>query len=420
MSDTEALGLAVAGVAVLGGAALGRWAPSFALPAILVLVPLRVGLVPWAEPATLVLCGVACARARSIVETLREEPAVFAATLALPLWVAASVVWARQSAFVPALLGKWAIVTLAAWVAAADRTRDPRPLVIATLVAIVPSALWGAAERLHWVAPAGEARELYHRAIAHGGSVRGRALFWHPNRLGEFVEQGGLLLAGAGLGGVVPWFCLLGVVGAAVGVWGTGSMGSLAALGGGLCLVGGWWLAARGRLPGAGPRIRIVAALVLVAVVSVGAFAYWAHGGLGPRREIFSFAADRIREQPWLGHGAGNWSLLVGGASLEISTYWFRGHAHSLPLHVWVELGFVGVGLLFAFFFVPLGSAVRRFGSVSGTWRGVGVGAVAACAALFVHNFMHYFLRDAADGILTGLLLGTVVAVARRAAPGPP
>ena len=198
---------------------------------------------------------------------------------------------------------------------------------------------------------------------------------------------------------------------AAGGVWGTGSMGSLAALGSGLCA-----LAGIRALSFASPRIRALVVGVLgVLGLLVAAYAWFAHDGLGTRATIYGYALERASERPWVGHGAGNWSLLVGQASLEVSRYWFRGHAHSLPLHVAVELGVVGVVLLVVFFFLPLGVAVRRFPRVPHAWQWVGIGAAVSCMALFCHNFVHYFLRDAADGVVTGILLGTTIAVARRA-----
>jgi hypothetical protein len=407
----ETLGMVLAVVPVAIGVFLGRRAPTWSIVAALVLVPLRVETAVDAYPAVLLLIGALAGRVGEILAVLREEPVFAAATLALPTWAAASVLWARQPMFVPEIAAKWFLVAAAAWLAAADRSRSPRALVAGFFIAIVPSALWGAAERLAWVAPRGDTEELHFRLIDYKGSVRGRALFWHPNRLGEFVEQGGLLLGGAGLGGVAPWMCLVGVLAAAVGVWGTGSMGSLAALGSGLCA-----LAGMRALAFAAPRTRgaVVGSLGMLGLMVAG-YAWVAHDGLGTRATIYDYALDRAAERPWIGHGAGSWPLLVGQASLEISRYWFRSHAHSLPLHVGVELGVVGVVLLAAFFGLPLAIAIRRFPGVPGAWRWVGIGAAVACAALFFHNFVHYFIRDAADGIVTGILLGTTVAVARRA-----
>ncbi len=419
MSADEATLLGGAAAVVVLGVVLGRWAPTWALLGVFALAPLRLDVLPAVHMATLLLCGAVCGRAPAIVGVLREERAFLVATLALPLWIALSAAWAQQPAFVFGLWVKWAVVVLAAWLAAADRTRDPRLLVGAVFVSMIPHALWGAAERLELIAPRGEAETLKYRVIVFQGDVRGRALFWHPNRLGEYLEQVGLLLGGAGLGGVLPWMCLVGFAVALAGVWGTGSMGSLGTLGGGIFLVAAWMLAGRNLSREARRRTFGIAAVAIVLAVGVAVFAFQAHGGVGSRGQVFRFAADRIAERPWLGAGAGNWSLLVGQAPLGLSRYWFRGHAHSLPLHVWVELGVVGVVLLVGFFAVPLWSAVRRFSGAPAAWYGVGVGAAFAVAGLFAHNFVHYFLRDSVDGIVTGVLLGTAIAVARRAPSEP-
>ncbi len=414
--------LLVGGAAVvILGVALGRFAPTVALVVTLLLVPLRVPLWPSVYPATLFFCGAALGRSREIATVLAEERAFLLATMGLPIWIFLSGVWARQPMFLFGLLGKWLMVVGAAWFAAADRTPSPRPLVLGSVASIVPHALWGFAERVHVIAPLGADDALHMRGISWYGDVRGRALFWHPNRLGEFLEQAGILLAAAGVSAVLPWVCLIGVAAAAAGVWGTGSMGSLAALGGGSTLAAGWLVARRYGL-GAGARARRVrGATVVVAAAAaaalVGTYAFVSHGGIGSRKMVYRYALELIERRPWVGFGGGNWSLLVGEAPIELSRFWFLGHAHSLPLHVWVELGVVGVALLVAFFAVPLWSGMRRLSRAPAQWYGVGVGAALAVAALFAHNFVHYFLRDPVDGIMTGLLLGTVVAVARRASP---
>lgn len=414
MSGHEPIAHAGAVAVVAVGIVLGRFAPTWGLLVPFALSPLRIELLPSAHVATLLLCGAAVGRSRAIFDVLRGEPAFCLATLGLPVWILSSVLWARQPAFVAGLFAKWAVVVLAAWLASADRTRDARLFVGTALVSMLPHALWGAAERLQLLAPRGDEETLKFRVIVFQGDIRGRALFWHPNRLGEYLEQVGLLLAAAGFGGVLRWGCLLGVLAAGVGVWGTGSMGSLATLGGGVFLVAAWMLAGRSFRPDARRRAFLLAGIAAVLALAVAFAAFHAHGGIGSRNLVYSFAADRIAERPWLGAGAGHWPYLVGQASLDVSRYWFRGHAHSLPLHVWAELGLVGVVFLFAFFLVPLGSAARRFAAVPRGWYGVGVGAAFAVAGLFVHDLVHYFLRDAVDGIVTGTLLGTALAVARR------
>lgn len=417
MNDAAFLPVA-AGIAVFAiGVGLGRFAPTVALVVAILLVPLRVDVFETVYPATLLLCGAVLGRSSAMFRVALDEKPVLAATAAFPVWILASALWARQPMFVYPLLGKWLVVFVSLWFAAADRSESPRPLILATVASLVPNALWGFSERMHWVAPRGDEDLLRMRGIDWMGAVRGRALFWHPNRLGEFLEQAGILAAAGGLGGVLPGACLVGVVAAAAGVWGTGSKGSVAALGGGVALAAGWLIARRHGLGTSATRVRRGAAVLgvgIVAAVGVGAYAFTSHGGIGTRNIVFEHAANVIAQKPWVGFGGGNWSLLVAGAPMKVSRFWFLGHAHSLPLHVWAELGIVGVVLLFVFFAAPIVGAARRLSRSSGEWYAVGVGAAFAVAALFAHNFVHYFLRDAVDGIFTGLLLGTVIAAARR------
>lgn len=401
------------------GLVLGRWAPTLAMVAILIAVPLRVELFPDVQIATLLLLGAVVGRATTVLEVLRSERVLLVATLCLPLWIVASRLWATQPQFVTALAAKWLTVVLACWFAAADRTSDPRHLVGGFVVALVPHAVWGAAERLRLVEPLGEQLALAARAIDHRGTLRGRALYWHPNRLAEFLEQGGVFLAASGLAGVLPALCAAALVVVAVGVWGTGSMGAAGGLAAGVLLVVGWWLTSVVAPQRSYARFFWLG-VALAGALGAGALAYTAHGGLGSRGQVFRFAFGVIEEHPWLGVGGGNWSLAVGGAGLHLSRFWFKGHAHSLPLHLWAELGVVGVAAAVGFFGAPVVSAARRFKDVPRAWQGLGVGAIGGLAALLAHDLFHYFLRDPVDGILPGLLLGLAIAVARRAEPSAP
>lgn len=405
------------GVVLVLGAVLGRYAPSAGLGLVLVSVPLRVPVFPEVHVATLLLVGLSAARAPEIAKVLVEEKLFLAATLAFPLWVLASLFWARQPMFVWGLLGKWLVVVFAAWAAAADRTRDARAVAAAVLLAVVPHAVWALLERLHLVRPQGDPDLLRFRTIVFEGRVRGRALFYHPNRLGEFAEQLALVLAGAGLSGVWPAVCLPAVALTFAGVWGTGSTGAMAGLGGGLVLLAAWILMSRREISKGLRRSLGVGGLAILAAAAVGLWAFWSHGGLGIRAHVYRFAVRTIEQNPVLGSGAGNWSLLVGKQGPEMSPLWFGGHAHSLLLHVGAELGVIGMVLVTFFFVGPIWAGLRRVARAPMSWRGIGLGAAFGAAALFGHNFVHYFLRDAADGIVTGLVLGMVVGVARRAPP---
>ena len=51
--------------------------------------------------------------------------------------------------------------------------------------------------------------------------------------------------------------------------------------------------------------------------------------------------------------------------------------------------------------------------------RALGTGASFAVLGILAHNLVHYFLRDPTDGIMTGLVLGLVVAAGRGARARP-
>lgn len=392
-------------------AAIAALRPTWSFALVLVAVPLRVPVFPEVELATLVLVGAALARLPAIVTTLARAPGLTAATLAFPLWFLLSVLWARQASFVLPAAAKWLTVWLAFALAASDDTLSPRRVVYAALASMVPAAAWGFAERLRLVTPLGDERILRNRAIDLGFMVRGRALFWHPNRLAEFTEQLGLLLVGIGLGGIARSLCGAGVLVAMLGVWGTDSKAGMATMIGGTLVVTAWLRmsnAARRRAAWGG------AAALVAAALGIAYWAFVAHGGVGTRWLVYRFAWGLFVEHPLVGIGGGNWALAVGSAPLGVSRFWFRSHAHSLPLQVGVEVGVVGIALVALMFAAPLWVAWRRLPATDDPWRGVVHGAIAGVLGLLAHNVFHYFLRDAADGIVTGLLLGLAVAASAR------
>ncbi len=400
---------------VAGAALVARLRPGWTFPLVIVAIPLRVPLVPGVEIATLLLLGSVLGRAPEIAAVLRAEAPLFLATLALPAWFVASAAWARQPSFVFPAAGKWLTLWLAMALVVADDTLRPRKVVLSALVSMVPMALWGFLERMRVVPPLGDPRILRNRAIDLVYMVRGRALFWHPNRLAEFVEQLGLLLVGAGVGGILPALCAIGALIAAAGTWGTDSKAGMATMIGGGILTFAWLQ----MTSAARRRAAWIGGVGLVCAAAVGVWAFWAHGGIGTRTMVYRYAWDVIDDQPLLGVGGGNWPLVVAAAPLALSRFWFRTHAHSLPLQLAVEVGLVGVALGVLLFAAPLWTAWRRLAACALEWRGVVHGAMAGVVGLFAHNLVHYFLRDAVDGILTGVLLGLAVAGTRLGAPRP-
>ena len=407
MTSVLAIGGPLAVVALAALVAVLR--PSWTFALVIVSVPLRLPVFPEVELATLILCGSAIGRLPAIVSALAKEPRLTAATLALPLWFLLSALWARQAAFVLPAAGKWLTLWLAFALAASDDTLSPRRVVQAAFVSMVPSAAWGFAERIRLIAPLGEERVLRSRAIDLIDMVRGRALFWHPNRLAEFTEQIGLLLVGCGLGGIARPLCGAGVLIAMLGVWGTDSKAGMATMIGGTLVITAWLrMSSEARRRAAWTS----AAGLVLAALGIAYWAYRAHGGIGTRVLVYRFAWGLFVEHPLLGIGGGNWSLAVASAPLGVSRFWFRTHAHSLPLQIVVEVGLLGLACAAVTFFTPLWVAWRRLSSAPEEWHGVANGAIAGVLGLLAHNLVHYFLRDAVDGILTGLLLGLAVAAA--------
>ncbi|MBY0278140.1 O-antigen ligase family protein [Candidatus Binatia bacterium] len=413
MTADVAVWLWPAGIVALA-ALLAWWRPALVFPMVLIAVPLRLPVFPEVEIATLLFVGAVLGRATHIVEALLAYPGLTLTTAALPAWFLASALWARQAIFVFPAAGKWLVVWLAMALVLSDETLRPKRVVVAALAAMVPMALWGAAERLHVIAPLGDQQILRNRAIELGTLVRGRALFWHPNRLAEFVEQLGLLLVGCGTSGLLPLSSLIGALIACLGVWGTDSKAGLATMVGGGVLVAVWLSTSASTRRRATP-VLVVGLLASAAVVT---WAYVAHGGVGTRTLIYRYAWKLLENHPLLGVGGGNWALAVGMAPLSVSRFWFRSHAHSLPLQLAVEVGLVGLGLGVLFFASPVVFALRRMPPSGSEWRGVTCGALAGVLGLLAHNLVHYFLRDPVDGITTGLLLGLAVRGAIDATTG--
>ena len=423
-------------VLIAAGVLVGWSRPCWLLPAAFLIVPLRVPIVSFAEISTLFLLGGALARAPALPGVLRRHPIVVAALFVFPLWLAVSALWATQGWFALREAGKWLVLTVAALVALADDAKTPRPVVIAAALAMAFAASWGIAERLHLLAPLGDRELLRDRLIDFEGTIRGRALFYHPNRLSEFVEQIGLLLAACAVLGPMRIACALGALLAFAGTWSTGSTAGMATMFGGGLLVAALLIVWRARMSGVpvAPqaavgssqlRSRVRLALLLSLPVAAGAAAlvasrhlFEAHGGLGPRAGVYRYAWGLIQGSPWLGIGGGNWPLEVGRAPFHLSRFWFRTHTHSLPLQIWVEAGAIGLLASAAMFAVPVATVLRGIRACDPAWRGVAIGAAAGVLGLLAHNVVHYFLRQPADGIPTGLLLGWAVAAVSRRARG--
>src|SRR5262245_21234352 len=112
--------------------------PTWILPLLVAILPLRLPVGGDVHLPTVVLIGAALGRIPAIARAVRRQPAVAAAFLALPLWMLTSGAWARQPWFAVRESGSWFAVALAAGVALAEDRRSPRPLLVAAFLALIP------------------------------------------------------------------------------------------------------------------------------------------------------------------------------------------------------------------------------------------------------------------------------------------
>jgi O-antigen ligase len=419
---TAPLELAYSATFVAAGVLVALFCPAWTPAALVVLAPWRAPASAAAavEPPTLFLLAAASVRAPAISTHVGRSPLIAATTLALPLWILTSALWAKTPYFAVAEAGKWCVPALAALLVATPPQQSPQGIVVAMLAATIPFAAWGVLERLSVITPLGDPELLRRKLILLGDLVRGRALFSHPNKLAELLDQTGLFLAACAVLGPLRWPAAAGLAVALGGSWASGSLAGLATLVGGTCLTIAWLVvrppldAARaGQASPARPGRRLgrfVAALtVLAAAVAAGLVAWLAyrrHHGLASRAVVYEFALGLIRQHPLLGLGGGNYIFAVVAAPPGLSRFWFGPHCHSLLLQLCVELGLVGAVLGFAFFAAPIARGLATLGGLASDWRGVRVGAIVGVAGLLAHNLVNYFLNQPANGVITGVLLG--------------
>ncbi len=77
------------------------------------------------------------------------------------------------------------------------------------------------------------------------------------------------------------------------------------------------------------------------------------------RRDFIITSWHAIKQQFWLGYGPGSFSKAYENSAEQLSTY-LTDNPHNEYLHVWVELGFVGL-LFFGYFFFAQLRALSRY-----------------------------------------------------------
>lgn len=266
-------------------------------------------------------------------------------------------------------------------------------------------------------------------ATSGGLTVAGRptGVFTSPNQLGAYA--GMTLLVGLGfvLAARPGWQRLLG---------GAALLAAAAALG--ISLSRGAWVGtgiAGLAVVAASPAARRLAGrlltAVLMAVVAVGAllpqtppqvevvsqrFETLAEGETSPydnRDAIWAEALRQARDEPLLGQGPANFSV-VSRRAVSASSFVGAEHAHSVPLNTAAEFG-VPALVLVALFALSLLASARRTARhhVSTRGRALAAGVGGALLVQVVHGVVDYTLRNATLALLTWVLAGMVVALAR-------
>ncbi len=288
-------------------------------------------------------------------------------------------------------------------------------------------SLVGLGVSLHALAGAGNL------AASSGGlTVAGRptGVFTSPNQLGAYVGMTLLVALGLALTSRVGWQRLLGggaAIAATAALGASLSRGAWVGVGvAGLVFVAA--LPAARRLAG-----RLVVPVVALAVITGGVllpraptqvqvvsqrFETLTEAETSPydnRDAIWAEAARQARDEPWLGQGPANFPEVSRRAVSE-SAFVGADHAHSVPLNTAAEFGLPALLLLVGFAVALLRSAraaIRRLPRVSD--RALAAGAGSALVAQVVHGFVDYTLRNATIAVLTWVVAGIVVALARAA-----
>jgi hypothetical protein len=188
-------------------------------------------------------------------------------------------------------------------------------------------------------------------------------------------------------------------------------------------LVTVWRAAAASRGMRASRRARLAVALVVVAVLSIGALAVWRTRDAGAlalqdpsarlRVEVARNALARIPLHPVFGHG-------MDAVHLHWHEWGFPGtdmlHAHSTPLQLAFDRGLPALALwlwLITAFWLTLTRAEKFFRNTDeAATHGLLLGATGALAGFFLSSLVNYNFGDAEVALIIWWLMGTVAKLA--------
>jgi O-antigen ligase len=72
------------------------------------------------------------------------------------------------------------------------------------------------------------------------------------------------------------------------------------------------------------------------------------------RTDLWAFAADALRQHPWLGYGYDAFWLGRGGDSIRVAVGWDAPHSHNGFLDLSLDIGLIGTALFLIGLLIPL------------------------------------------------------------------
>lgn len=134
------------------------------------------------------------------------------------------------------------------------------------------------------------------------------------------------------------------------------------------------------------------------------------------RFEMWAFVSDRIREQPWIGHGLDASRAIAGTIEVHGETQdALQLHPHSASLHIWLETG--AVGAVLAAFTLFAGAARMARAAAHDRPRAAAICGVLAAAGC-IANVSYGAWQEWWIAALF-IAAGVIVAIPPRAAPAP-
>jgi len=117
----------------------------------------------------------------------------------------------------------------------------------------------------------------------------------------------------------------------------------------------------------------------------------------GTRWQIWRRGWEVIREKPWLGHGVGTYLIESRKLSLRFPVPTTNDYPGNYYLHVWAEMGFVGMSWLLLFFF---GTGIRGLEAVRKDENLLRIFVLAAYSGMLISLFFGSHLMRLEVGLL--------------------